>query len=105
MSWYKYKDSQMVYGYHGTNIELVDEIKRDGLVAKAGEEVWFSDNEDDLSPYVDGLWLRFPLPSNYATRTGMGSYYTTSDRISPSRIEFKLNLYDSYKPLNKLNLH
>ena len=96
MNWYK--QSQFNYAYHGTSVEFLPDIQKGGLVPALGE-LFFSTNEDDISSYADGLYLRFPMPLSYAKRIGRGDYYTTEDAIPPGQIEFKIGPYDTYKPL------
>ncbi len=101
MNWYKKAIEEIEgmdvtgYGYHGAPIEKLEEITINGLVAGS----WFASNENDTSPYADGLWLRFPFPSNYEKRTGMGDYFTTIDTIFPDMIEFKTGPWEEWEPL------
>ncbi|MFW6149865.1 MAG: hypothetical protein ACOC6D_08405 [Atribacterota bacterium] len=96
MNWYK--ESQFVFAYHGTDAELLPEIKRRGLVPIEGK-IFFAMNENDISPYADGLWLRFPVPFSYQKHIGRGDYYSTQDSIPPGVIEFKTDQYEDYRPI------
>jgi hypothetical protein len=93
MTWYK--KAQLVMAYHGTDPSKVSEIKNSGLNPGS----FFSSNEDDISQYVDGIWLRFPFPQNYKKRIGRGDYYNTIDRIPPEQIEIKTDIWDDYVPI------
>ena len=93
MNWYK--KSQILYGYHGTDPTKIQDIKKNGLKIQS----FFSSNEDDISPYADGIWLRFPFPKNYEKRIGRGDYYTSNEIILPETIEIKTNIWENYKKL------
>lgn len=97
MNWYKKAQS---YGYHATSIDFFDDIKVNGLKPQINEngeqELFFAGNEDDLSPYFDGLMLRFPFPPNSTERIARGEYYTTPNPISPYLIEYKTDIYEDW---------
>jgi len=90
-----YKESQTGYGYHGTDPVQFEQIRNSGI-AKGSD---FTDNEDDTSPYTDGVWLRFPFPSQFRRKIGMGNYYTTFEVIPPQSVEFKTDPWGDYRPL------
>ena len=92
MNWYK---TAQPYGYHGTDPTVIESIKRNGLPIGS----FFASNEDDISPYTDGVWLRFPFPEKYEQRVARGDYYTTLENIFPVQIEIKTDLWDDYKKL------
>jgi hypothetical protein len=94
MNWYKQTQSSG-YGYHGTDPTRVKNIKTNGLDIGS----FFSSNEDDISPYVDEIWLRFPFPSNFNKHTGKGDYYTTTEIIPSQLIEAKTDVWGEYVPL------
>ena len=86
MSWYKKATG---YAYHGTDPTQIEKIKMNGL--KIGS--FFSNNESDISSYVDGVWLRFPFPERYDTRIGRADYYTTTEVVPPGVIEIKTDFW------------
>lgn len=100
-SWYKKAIEEIEgmdvpgYGYHGAPIEKLAGITINGLNAGS----WFASNEEDTSQYADGLWLRFPFPSNYEKRIGMGDYFTAIDAIPTDMIEFKTGMWEEWEPL------
>lgn len=96
MNWYK--ESQFTFAYHGTSQELLPEIKKRGLIPISGK-IFFAMNENEISPYVDDLWLRFPVPFSYEKHIGRGNYYSTQDSIPPDVIEFKTSQYEDYRPV------
>jgi hypothetical protein len=83
------------YGYHGTDPTQIRNIKSNGL--RAG--TFFSSNESDISPYADGVYLRFPFPRQYRKRIGRGDYYTTLEIIPSQSIEVKKGTWGNYKRL------
>lgn len=93
MNWFR--KIAYTYAYHGTDPEKVETIKINGL----DNNSFFAGNEDDISPYADGVWLRFPFPSNYQKRIGRGDYYTTLEIIPPENIEIKTNPWGEYEKL------
>ena len=93
MTWFK--RAQFSYGYHGTDPTQVENIKMNGL----GVGTFFASNEDDISPYVDQVWLRFPFPYMYEQKSGMGDYYITGEIVPPEHIEIKTDVWGDYTPL------
>lgn len=85
--------------YHGTSIELLEKITKEGL-SPTGGELFFSPNEDDITPYSDGLILRFPFPSTFQERVGRGDYYTTTETIPPNKIEYKISTWGDFIPIS-----
>ncbi len=90
MSWYK---KAVEYGYHGTDPTQIENIRLNGLKPKS----FFAGNEADISPYTDGVWLRFPFPEKYNKRIRVGDYYTTIDVIPPNVIEIKTDAWGEYQ--------
>lgn len=93
MTWYK--KSQFLYGYHGTDPSELPKIKSRGLDIGS----FFASNEDDISPYADGVWLRFPFPQKFKKRIGRGDYYETGEIIPVSQIEYKTDIWGDYQKL------
>ena len=93
MNWYK--QAQSGFGFHGTSPEELPNIKSRGLDVGT----FFASNEDDISPYADGLWLKFPFPRNFSKKIGRGDYYTTNERIPPNQIQYKTDIWDDYQSI------
>jgi len=93
MNWYKH--AQSGFGFHGTDTDALTSIKSRGL----NIGTFFSSNEDDISSYTNGAWIRFPFPRNFTKRTGRGDYYTTNEIVPPTQIEYKTDLWDDYQPI------
>lgn len=92
MSWYK---KATEYAYHGTDSTQIENIKMNGLNIGS----FFSNNENDISSYADGVWLRFPFPKKYEVIIGRGDYYTTLEVVPSGVMEIKTDFWKNYQKI------
>lgn len=83
------------YGYRGAAIEELEKIIISGLNANSR----FASDENDTNDYANGLWLRFPFPSNYEKKTGEDEHFIAVEAIPPDMIDFKTGLWEKWEPL------